>query len=927
MRRLPFIVCLLLFSTVSYSQTSFYNGTELVLGNQSIKSTVPIAIDDINDDQKDDIILLDQGKVLKTFVQTGVNQNFIYQQHTQTSAFGDLAVITGDLDNDGTPEIVASGNENGSEVLVAPNGLYSTVQITPSVFSQNTNLVDYNNDGFLDLFVCNDVGENQTYINDGTGKLNKETIIDFKTSEEDDMSGNYTSIFTDIDSDGDLDLYIGKCRAGVTDPTDPRRVNTLYINNGDGTYTENAQSFGLDNGAQSWSVDAGDVDNDGDIDLIVANHDRPHDLLINDGNGNFNRYEGLSAESNSFAYQSFFADFDNNGWLDIFITEPSNSYILYNNEMIFSQYDLSQNGRGAFSGAVGDFNSDGWLDLYLGFADSFQEPGGRSDMILINEARSNNHINVHLVGSESNRDAIGAKVTIYTEDGLQLREVIAGRSYGIMNSTVSRFGLGDIELVDSIVVDWPSGNQSTIVESIEVNSTLTITEEGCISIDLALPDLELCGSDPLVFSLDKNYDNYRWSDGSTSDSLMIANAGTYSVVVESDGCITRSNSFYVTAAVNHLSDELIFTESYIGCVDEDLQLGTISATEYEWSTGESSRNIYVTETGHYQVSVTTNCDAYISDSIYIEMYESEVPEIAEDTVAIGESATLTLSGDNVSWYRNFYDQIIIEEGTTLITAPLLSDSIFYAGNTIIDDGLSENMLNPVPLNSSFDNQYVGNDTLEFRVLSPFKLNSVSVRTQVSGTREIEIWQDSKLIVSVTRDMETGKNIVPIGEILNIGEYQITTNEQVNLDELGNSSPLFSYSGQFFGSDKILRGYLKIGESSVYEDVIPYFFEWDINYDYYSCENRYAVQATVDDDVSTIELETQIDIYPNPSNGNFYIDSEIEASVSIFTIDGKAVLFSDKIAEKYEVTSNLPAGIYLIKIQSSKERYSQLITIK
>ena len=167
-----------------------------------------------------------------------------------------------------------------------------------------------NNDGFLDLFVCNDTGENQTFLNDGEGGMIKELIIDFKTSEDDDMSGNYSSIFTDIDSDGDLDLYIGKCRAGASEPTDRRRINTLYINNNDGTYTENAEAFGLANGSQTWSVDAGDVDNDGDIDILIANHDRDHDLMINDGAGHFSRFEGLPPESKSYAYQSFFADFD-----------------------------------------------------------------------------------------------------------------------------------------------------------------------------------------------------------------------------------------------------------------------------------------------------------------------------------------------------------------------------------------------------------------------------------------------------------------------------------------------------------------------------------------------------------------------------------------------------------------------------------------
>jgi hypothetical protein len=927
MYRLFFLIGFLGFYSLAYSQNSFYNGTQQVLGSQSINSTVPIAIDDINGDQKDDIILFDQGKLLKTFVQNGVDKPFTYQMHTQTSAFGDLAVVTGDLDNDGTPEIVASGNENGSEILFAPSGLYSTVQITPPVFSQNTNLVDYNNDGFLDLFVCNDVGENQTYINDGTGKLNRETIIDFQTSEEDDMSGNYSSIFTDIDSDGDLDLYIGKCRAGVTDPTDPRRVNTLYINNGDGSYTEDAQSFGLDNGAQSWSVDAGDVDNDGDIDMIVANHDRAHDLMINDGNGNFSRFGELPEESKSFAYQSFFADFDNNGWLDIFITEPSNSYILYNNQMVFSQYDLSQGGSGAFSAAAGDFNSDGWLDLYLGFGDSFQVAGNRSDIILINEGGSHNYLNVNLIGSVSNKDAIGAKVTIYTSEDLKVREVIAGRSYGIMNSTVSRFGLGDIELVDSIKVDWPSGNRSVITNAVETNTTLTISEDGCITRQLLLSDLELCDGGPVVVRLDEDYSSYNWSDGSEADSLKITQPGTYSVLVEKDGCTVRSNTFEVVAEQPHLSDELVYVDSYFGCIDQELKLETISGSAYEWSSGESKRSIYVTESGYYQVSVSTNCDTYVSDSIYIDMYTSDVPEIIEDTVLMGESATLSLLGDDVSWYRELRDQFTIAEGSTLITGPLMRDSVFYAGDRWTDLGFQDELLSPVPLNSNFDDQFVGNDTLDFKVLSPFRLKSIAVRADVSGQREIEIWKKGNLIFSALQEMEVGINKVNIDEILEIGDYQLTTDEQLNIQQLGQSDPGFSYSEQFFGNDKIQSGYLKIGESRLYENVIPYFFEWNVNYAYFSCENRYPVIARISEDVSTDDIDTRFNIYPNPSDGNFYIDSEVEVSLGIYAMDGRLVVSSDKFIGEYNLNHRLPTGSYMIRLTLSNRVYSKLIMIK
>lgn len=926
MQRINVIGLLLLFVSYVSGQSSFYDATAQILGQQKVKSTVAIAIDDINGDQKDDLVLFDEGKHLKTFTQTSTNQPFVYKYHTQTSAFGEWAAICGDLNNDGSPEIIASGNENGSEILFSNNGAYATVQATPSVYSQNTNLVDLNNDSFLDLFVCNDTGENQTYLNDGEGKMVKTSIIDFQTSEEDDMSGNYSSIFTDIDNDGDLDLYIGKCRAGVTDPTDRRRVNTLYVNNGDGTYSEDAENFGLANGSQTWSIDAGDVDNDGDIDILVANHDREHDLLLNDGEGYFTRFGGLPSESKSFAYQSFFGDFDNNGWLDIFITEPSNSYILYNNEMKFSQYDMSQNGKGAFSGATGDFNSDGYLDLYIGFAFSFQSVGNNYDVVLLNEGKENNFIKIHLEGSESNKDAVGARVVIYHDGLQQTREVIAGRSYGIMNSTVSHFGIGLSESIDSIIVRWPSGNKTSILDPISANTDITIAEDGCISANIELPDLILC-DDQVIVKLGESFDEYLWSDGSTQDSLVISEAGSYSVEVERENCKVRSNSFSVFEEINHPSDEIISVESYQGCKDKSIKLESVPGSEYLWSNGVTSKCIYVDEPGMYQVTVTSNCNTLVSDLVSIDFYNSDMPQITEDTVSIGVAATLMLEGESVHWYKEYYDQISIGSGACYFTVPLVSDTVFYAGNTVLYSGTEVDLLNPVPLNSSFDDQFVGNDTLDFKVLSPFKLNSISVRTQVGGSRTIEIWNDGNLIKSVTNDLSTGKNEIFLDEFLEIGTYQITTNELMNIEQLGSSNPKFSYSEQFIGNDKIVEGYLKIGESVKSSDVIPYFFDWKIIYGELSCEDRYPVRAIVKDGVSTSNIRVDINVYPNPSNGSFIIQSEVATTAEIWNAGGKQVLENLGLREgSNTININLNSGVYVLKLITDSSTQSKLLII-
>jgi hypothetical protein len=91
------------------------------------------------------------------------------------------------------------------------------------------------------VFACHDDAAGRIWGNDGSGALQESNNwIDLATVPASDNSGNYGSVWSDIDNDGDLDLYIAKCRQGVNDPSDPRRINALYINDGAGNYTEAA---------------------------------------------------------------------------------------------------------------------------------------------------------------------------------------------------------------------------------------------------------------------------------------------------------------------------------------------------------------------------------------------------------------------------------------------------------------------------------------------------------------------------------------------------------------------------------------------------------------------------------------------------------------------------------------------------------------
>jgi hypothetical protein len=229
---------------ISSAQIGFTNATTRMNGNTFTGCTV--AIIDWNNDGLDDIIRLDEGHEVIIDVQR-INNNYNRVELGDFSpgnsgwAWG-MAIA--DFDHNGYLDILAGGGTSmanphrimmtnntgtGMTMVNLPNGVY---------FLQNVTLGDFNNDGWIDLYCCDDNAESHLYLNDTTGAFVESfTTMDFDVTTTDD-SGNYGSAWIDIDNDNDLDLYVAKCRQSVTSPLDGRRINLLFLNNGNGTYTE-----------------------------------------------------------------------------------------------------------------------------------------------------------------------------------------------------------------------------------------------------------------------------------------------------------------------------------------------------------------------------------------------------------------------------------------------------------------------------------------------------------------------------------------------------------------------------------------------------------------------------------------------------------------------------------------------------------------
>lgn len=463
------------------------------LNNPSLHSGVVMGTWDMNEDGLDDLIRLDETQSLE----------IEYQQPDGSFVLLDYGSIQGnswgmaiaDVDRNGYADIFTGGFYDGLKLLLADDDgadFQTGFLDGPDIFVQCTNFADIDNDGELDLFACHDDGIASRYRGDGTGALAYDpTIIVPQSTIPSDSSGNYGTTWTDYDNDGDIDLYIAKCRLGVNNPMDGRRLNLLFQNDGSGNYTDVAEAAGLRPLAQSWSADFGDIDNDGDLDAFLITHNIGSRLYENMGPGaELGIFTDVTADSGMIAdldaidlgIQTHFEDFDNDGFIDLLVTGRAGEHRLFLNnggDLTFTAMmdPFPADNHGIQSAVIGDFNDDGFPDVLAGFATGYNEPSNVADRMFINPGNDNHYVNVWLTGVESNRSAVGARVEVTSDLGTQVREVRAGEAYGIVNAATRHFGLGSATSAESIVVRWPSGHVDTLLDP-PIDRTIHVTE-GC----------------------------------------------------------------------------------------------------------------------------------------------------------------------------------------------------------------------------------------------------------------------------------------------------------------------------------------------------------------------------------------------------------------------------------------------------------------
>lgn len=392
-----------------------------------------------------------------------------------------------DIDNDGDLDCYVANWYNTSNLLYINNGsvVFVVNSGTPTIsggYCETASWGDYDKDGKVDLYVTNSAGANKNLLfhNDGNNIFTKVTTGDMVNDISDSRSVNWT----DIDNDGDPDLFI---------TNESNQNEAMYRNEGTG-FTKVVIGAIVNGLSNTMSSSWGDYDNDGDLDVFLANDGSMNALYRNEGNFSFTKMASDTiSKTMGNSFSSAWSDIDNDGDLDLYVTNSFGSS-LHKNFMYLN------NGNGTFSRmsagdqvndldwsygcAFGDFNNDGFEDLAV--ATCRYQGADRPDLLYRNVPNNNKWITIKLNGTSTNRSAIGTKVRIKAMiNGIptwQMREISAQSGYCSQNDMRAHFGLGNASQIDSIRIEWLSGLKETYV-NIGVNQFLNYTEGQSLGID------------------------------------------------------------------------------------------------------------------------------------------------------------------------------------------------------------------------------------------------------------------------------------------------------------------------------------------------------------------------------------------------------------------------------------------------------------
>lgn len=588
-----------------------------------------VSVHDINGDGRDDISFGTTNQPPQVYINT--DEGFDLLNLGLISPPSSIkSMLWVDIDNDGDKDLFIS-YENSSVRLYENTGDLNLIDITldsgilmeSGVRNYGAAFGDYNNDGFLDLYLCkyynNMVFEGSEYENKLYENNGDNTFVEVTEAANASVGvhASFMPVWLDYNKDGWQDIFLVNDRLVSQ--------NHLLKNNGDGTFSEVSAEVGTDAVINAMSCSMGDFNNDLLLDLFVANDQflGNHLYRHNPDHTFTETAETSGVTAFDMCWSGLWMDYDNNGWLDLHVaTEqydvdftPRNYLFVNNQDDTFSEQGVELGLLGdqhtTYATAQGDWNLDGYPD----FVSHCVAP--HPSKLWQNTGGSNHFLAVVLEGVISNRDAIGSFIYCYAGNTGQMRYMACGENYLGQDSQRKIFGLGQQTVVDSLVIKWLSGHVDRFY-NLSVNQTFQVTEGQSLSNNIeVLGDNYACFGDTILLDAG-DWDSYLWSTGDTSRYLGVISEGEYYATTFHSGLPVLSDTaevfFNVPPNVLHIFQHVQCNGDDSGSIQLINQSGT-GVDDVSWTPSGEGTHLTNLSAGTYSYVLLDENGCEVESSI------------------------------------------------------------------------------------------------------------------------------------------------------------------------------------------------------------------------------------------------------------------------------------------------------------------------